>query len=221
MRIEDFVGLEIVSADAMVIGHVEGVGIDINTWTVPALKVGLKRGVEEELGIDKPRFGSTVILVKTEAVDSISDTITLKQELKSIPEIMVEGERELMTAGSVIDTRVIAKGGRQLGYVDNFIFSPEKDWAVSYMVIKLEKSVLGDLGMKKPRLGTPSIKVLSQDIRTIGDMVLLSIDIKELKDYLEKKPRKGKEPAPASEEIIEMPNRLPFEFSDDMDNDEE
>jgi sporulation protein YlmC with PRC-barrel domain len=228
MRIEDFVGLEVLTGDAMVIGHVEGVGIDVATWKIPALKVGLKKGVEDEMGLKKPMFGSTNVCIRADGVDSISDTITLTKELKALPEIiMEEKEEELPTAGSLVSTRVIAKGGRQLGYVDNFIFAPEREWAVTCMVVKLEKSVLADLGMKKPRLGTPSIKILSDDIKTIGDMVLLKIDIKELRDHLEKKPRKktqeefedSEEPPERISSPEDDDDKLPFNVNPGFNND--
>jgi len=223
LKLEDFIGLEIMTADAMVIGDVEGVGVDVKTWKVPALKVGLKKGLEEPLGIKKPRFGSTTIYVKSEGVESISDMITLNRELEKVPEILMQSEKELPTAGSIVNTRVIAKGGRHLGYVDNFIFAPEKEWAITSMVVKLEKAVLNDLGMKKPPLGTPSIKILSEDIKTIGDMVMLNIDIGELRDHLEKKPRKR-----TIEESEEKPpergtssgDQLPFQVNRDFDSDE-
>jgi len=223
LKIEDFIGLEIVTADAMVIGDVEGVGVDVKAWNVPALKIGLKKGQEEPLGIKKPRFGSTTVYVKSDGVDSISDMITLKRELEKVPEILMESDKDLPTAGSIVGTRVIAKGGRQLGYVDNFIFAPEKKWAITCMVVKLEKAVLSDLGMKKPRLGTPSIKILSGDIKTIGDMVMLKINIGELRDHLEKKPRKRKMEEPEEEPIergTSSNDRLPFQVNRDFDSDE-
>ncbi len=223
MKLEDFIGLEIVTADAMVIGDVEGVGVDVKTWKVPALKVGLNKGLEEPLGIKKPRFGSTTVYVKSEGVESISDMITLNRELEKVPEILMQSEKELPTAGSIVNTRVVAKGGRHLGYVDNFIFAPEKEWAITSMVVKLEKAVLSDLDMKKPPLGTPSIKILSEDIKTIGDMVMLNIDIDELRDHLEKKPRKMKIEKPEekpTERGTSSDDQLPFQVNRDFDSDE-
>ena len=141
---------------------------------------------------------------------------------------MMEGEEEIPTAGSVVDTRVIARGGRQLGYVDNFIFVPEKGWAITYMVVKLEKAVLSDLGMKKQRLGAPTIKILTEDIKTIGDMVMLKINIYELKDYLEKKPRKKREepvvvepPKPVEPKPLpKEDDKLPFQVNSDYNNED-
>jgi sporulation protein YlmC with PRC-barrel domain len=228
MKIEDFIGIEVVTSDARVIGNVEGVGVDATSWRVPALKVGLKKGIETDIGIKKPRFGSSSVFMKTEGMESVSDMITLKTNVSNTKEIILEGEKDLPTAGNLIGTRVIARGGRQIGYVDNFIFAPNKEWTISCMMVKLEKAVLTDLGVKKPRIGTPIIKILTDDIKTIGDMVMLKINVKELKDHLDKKPRKKRaeepeEPYTYEPKEVSDSSKLPFEVNDDYNyrNDKE
>jgi sporulation protein YlmC with PRC-barrel domain len=217
MKIEDFIGMEVITGDARVLGNVEGVGIDIQAWKVPALKIGLRKGLEEPIGLKKMRFGSTTIFVNTDGVDSLSDMITLKPDLTATKEVILETENEIPTAGSIVDTRVVARGGRHIGYVDNFVFAPEKDWTITCMMVKLEKAVLSDLGLKKPRLGTQTIKILTEDIKTMGDMVMLKIDMKELKDHLDKKPRKRAiETTEVSSEPMQVEgSKLPFEVNDD------
>jgi len=190
MRIEDFVGLEVISSDARILGSVEGVGIDAINWKVPALKIGLRKGVEELLHRKKPLFGSVIIYLDTKGIDSISDMITLKRPMEETGELIIESETELPTAGGIVSTRVVAKGGRHIGYVENFIFIPEDDWAIRHMVVKLDKAVIDQLGLRKSLVGTPSIKILTQDIKTIGDMVMLKVTVEELKDFLSKKSRR-------------------------------
>jgi len=219
MKIEDFIGLEVLSGDARVIGTVEGVGVDVTSWRVPVLKIGIKKGMEESLGIKKPRFGSTTIYVRTEEIESISDMITLKPELENSKEAIIEGKVDIPTAGSIVGTRVIARGGKQMGFVDNFLFAPKKDWAIACMMVKMEKAVLSELKIKKPRIGTPVIKVLTEDIKTIGDMVMLKIDLQELRDYLDKKPRKKRVEEPKDRPSAS--SGLPPEFRDDQVDEEE
>lgn len=190
LKIEDIVGLEVVSADARLAGVVEGTVLDVTDWSVPALKVGLRKGVEEAIGLKKPLFGSASVYIKTEGVESISDTLTLIKDLKEMSEILLETDADLMTAGNVVGTRVICRKARQIGYVDNFIFEPAKGWSIPYLQVRLDKSVVEDLNQKRSILSTPVIRIQTSDIKTIGDMVMLKIDIDELRDYLEKKPRR-------------------------------
>ena len=214
MKIEDLIGLEVISSDARVVGGIEGVGLDVSTWTVPALKVGLKKGIEETIGVKKPLFGSAILYLKTDAIESISDMITLKQDMDSLSEAIMESETEMPTAGSVVNTRVIAKGGRLVGYLDNFIFNTDDDWTIPNILVRLDKSVIEDLGMKRSAFGSPVIKVLTEDVKTIGDMVILKVTVGELKDYLNKKPRKKME---ESEEEVPTPVT---EFKEDAEEEE-
>lgn len=190
-RIEDIVGLEVVTADGRLVGMVEGTVLDTSNWTVPVLRVGLKKGVEETIGLKKPLFGSASVYIKTEGVDSLLDVLTLTKELKEFKEIVMESETDLTTAGNVVGTRVICKGARQIGYVDNFIFEPNRSWSIPYIQVRLDKSVVEDLNQKRSILSTPIIRIQTSDIKTLGDMVMLKIDIEELRDYLEKKPMKN------------------------------
>ncbi len=54
--LDEMIGLEVISADARVIGTVEGVEIDIKEWTARALHVGLRHGLEELVGKKRHHF---------------------------------------------------------------------------------------------------------------------------------------------------------------------
>ncbi|MCJ7517729.1 MAG: hypothetical protein MUO18_07195, partial [Methanomassiliicoccales archaeon] len=188
LKMEDIVGLEVISADARVMGIVEGIGIDVDEWKIPALRIALKKGVEETIGMKKPLFSSAKLYLKTSGVESISDTITLNPDLRDVKSLAVEQGMVLMTAADVLGKRVICKKARQIGVADNIIFTPDKEWGVHYIEIKLDKTAVDDLNVKKPLLSSPIIRIQTSDVKTIGDMIMLKIDIEELSDFLEKKP---------------------------------
>jgi sporulation protein YlmC with PRC-barrel domain len=188
LKMEDIVGLEVISADARVVGIVEGIGIDVEEWKIPALRIGLKKGVEEAIGVKKPLFSSAKLHLKTDGVESISDTITLTMNLAEVKSLAVEEGMVLMTAADVVGKRVICKKARQIGVADNIIFTPDKEWNVPYIEVKLDKAAVDDLNVKKPLLSSPIVRLQTSDVKTIGDMIMLKIDIDELRDFLEKKP---------------------------------
>jgi sporulation protein YlmC with PRC-barrel domain len=188
LKMEDIVGLEVISADARVVGIVEGIGIDVEEWKIPALRIGLKKGVEEVIGVKKPLFSSAKLHLKTDGVESISDTITLTMNLAEVKSLAVEEGMVLMTAADVVGKRVICKKARQIGVADNIIFTPDKEWNVPYIEVKLDKAAVDDLNVKKPLLSSPIVRLQTSDVKTIGDMIMLKIDIDELRDFLEKKP---------------------------------
>ena len=188
LKMEDIVGREVISADARVGGIVEGIGIDVEEWKIPALRIGLKKGVEEAIGVKKPLFSSAKLHLKTDGVESISDTITLTMNLAEVKSLAVEEGMVLMTAADVVGKRVICKKARQIGVADNIIFTPDKEWNVPYIEVKLDKAAVDDLNVKKPLLSSPIVRLQTSDVKTIGDMIMLKIDIDELRDFLEKKP---------------------------------
>jgi sporulation protein YlmC with PRC-barrel domain len=188
LKMEDIVGLEVISADARVVGIVEGIGIDVEEWKIPALRIGLKKGVEEAIGVKKPLFSSAKLHLKTDGVESISDTITLTMNLAEVKSLAVEEGMVLMTAADVVGKRVICKKARQIGVADNIIFTPDKEWVVPYIEVKLDKTAVDDLNVKKPLLSSPIVRLQTSDVKIIGDMIMLKIDIDELRDFLEKKP---------------------------------
>lgn len=188
LKMEDIVSIEVISADARVAGEVEGMAVDVEDWMIPALRIALKKGVEDTVGVKKPLLGYAKLYIKTDAVDSISDTLTLKANLSDLKEITIEGGSVVTTASDVIGKRVICRRARQIGFAENILFSPDKGWTVPYIEVKLDKSAIDDLNVKKPLLTTPTIRVQTTDIKTIGDMIMLKIDHEELRDFLEKKP---------------------------------
>ncbi|MCQ5376406.1 MAG: PRC-barrel domain-containing protein [Methanomassiliicoccales archaeon] len=190
LKMEDIIGLEIVSSDARIVGMVEGVALDVENWVIPALRIGVKKGLEETIGAKKPLFSTAKILVKTDSVDSVSDTITLKIPLSEVKNAVVEEGAVLMTAADIVGKRVICRKARQIGLAENIIFSPDKEWKVPFIEVRLDKDAIDLLNVKKPLLATPLIKIQTDDIKTIGDMIMLKIDADELRDFLEKKPHK-------------------------------
>jgi sporulation protein YlmC with PRC-barrel domain len=132
-------------------------------------------------------FSSAKIHLKTSGVDSISDTITLIANLDEVKSSSVEGT-VWMTAADILGKRVICRKARQIGVADNLIFTPDREWKVPYIEVKLDKDAVDDLKVRKPLLSSPVVRIQTTDVKTIGDMIMLKIDYEELRDLLEKKP---------------------------------
>lgn len=198
LEMEDIIGLEVVSEDARVVGIVEGVGLDVEEWKIPLLRVALKKGVEDTVRVKKPLFSSAKLHIRTSGVESISDTVTLKVKMSDVRSISVEEGTVFMTAADIIGKMVICRKGRDIGFAHDVIFIPEKDWSVPQIEVKLDKYVLGDLKLKKSLLSSPIIRIQTSDIKTVGDIIMLKIDHEELKDFLEKKTDKKAEQNPGA-----------------------
>jgi sporulation protein YlmC with PRC-barrel domain len=189
VRMEDIMGKEVISTDAIVVGTVEGVSIDPDHWRIPAVRITVTKGLELALDKKKKTLGTSKAFINTGAVNGFTDTITLSVSMTDIKGALVADALWPLNFGNLTGMRVICKKGRQIGYVDNIVFDPKDDWKINYIDVRLDKATRDDLNIKKRMMSNSSgIVVKTSDIRTIGDMVMLNIDIDELKVWLANRP---------------------------------
>jgi sporulation protein YlmC with PRC-barrel domain len=189
VRMEDIMGKEVISTDAIIVGTVEGVNIDPDHWRIPAVRITVTKGLEMALDKKKKTLGSSKAFINTGAVVGFTDTITLAVSMADIKGALVADALWPLNFGNLTGMRVICKKGRQIGYVDNLVFDPKDNWKIDYIDVRLDKATREDLNIKKRMMSNSSgIVVKTSDIRTIGDMVMLNIDIDELKVWLANRP---------------------------------
>lgn len=181
---EELIGLEVVSSDARVVGTVEGVGIDTKEWRIVALRVGLRRGLEEPLGMRRHMFSVEKVLMATEAVDMVSDTVILRAPVSAVSETLREDDGSLIPAGGLMGMRVICRNARSLGTVDNIYVQPEAGWYIPYLQVKLDREAVASLDMQQSFMSAPLAPVRTADIRAMGDMIMLGISMEELRQQM-------------------------------------
>jgi sporulation protein YlmC with PRC-barrel domain len=186
IALEDIIGDEVVSADAKIIGEVEGIAIDINTWRAPVVRIGLNKGVETSVGIKKPMFGAARLYIESLYVEHVSDLVTLSKKLGDLKNFSIDQSQIPLMAGDIVGKRVVCRKGREIGAVESIMFDTKSTWTVPYFKVRLEKAVVEDLKLKKPLLKTPLISIATKDVRTVGDLVMLAIEMDQLKDMLER-----------------------------------
>jgi sporulation protein YlmC with PRC-barrel domain len=82
-------GKKVVSTKGYVIGHVEGIDVDLDSWQVKGLQVGLTDDAATELGFKRPFLSRVVVIIPSSAVGSIENFVTLDkavEDLKSLIE---------------------------------------------------------------------------------------------------------------------------------------
>ncbi len=181
-------GKEVISSDAIIIGTVDGVGVDTDNWKVPAIRISVRKGNEAALGLKKKAIGVRKIFVATPQVSSISDTVTLAVKMDQVKEIVVDDKKVPVTAGALLNKKVVGQDGKQVGFMDNVYFDFSRSWEISKLGIKLDKAAKQTLDLQKGLAPASQITILTKDVRTVGDMVMLRLDLEGLKDYLNKKP---------------------------------
>ena len=82
-------GTTVITANAYVLGEVDGAEVNPDEWKVTHLDVNLTKEATEELGFKKPFLGSLKVCLPVTIIKEFGDVITLKvplQELKNLKE---------------------------------------------------------------------------------------------------------------------------------------
>ncbi|MCX6650534.1 MAG: PRC-barrel domain-containing protein [Methanomassiliicoccales archaeon] len=185
--LEDIVGKEVISADAKIIGKVEGITVDSDTWKVPAIRVIVRKGNEAALNIKKKAIGTQKVHVATPQVSSVTDTVTLAVKMEQVKDVLIEDKKVPLNADKMINKKVVAQDGTQVGYLDNVYFERSKNWEVTKIGIKLDKTAKQTLFIKGGATPSAQITLMTKDVRSVGDMIMLRLDMESIKDYLNKK----------------------------------
>ena len=74
----DLNGKRIVTQDGRVVGEIESLLIDVQTWRVAELSVKVRKEVLEELKLKRPFIGTQIIRIPTEQISGTSDQVVLK-----------------------------------------------------------------------------------------------------------------------------------------------
>lgn len=189
LRLEDIVGLEVLTSDAKVIGNVEGVGVNTEDWHAHTLRIVLRKGMEEALGVKKPMFGAARIALGTHKVLSVRDLVKLGEPLAKLREAVIDAAAVPFTAGDMINRRVVCEKGREIGVTGSLYFDPEGGWRIPYIEVEVYRETFKEMDLKKARLRRREVKVPTSLIHTVGDMVMLNTSEEELGRILEHTPR--------------------------------
>ena len=93
MKVADLVGKQVITSEAEVLGQIEGVDVDISTWTVSNLLVTLLKSNVKKLNFKKPLLGSVTVCLPVSAIKTVGDVVSLTesiQDLKYIPEFKIQ-----------------------------------------------------------------------------------------------------------------------------------
>ena len=148
------------------------------------LRVGLRRGLEEPLGMRRHMFSVEKVMMATGSVDTVSDTVILHAPVSAVSETIREDDGTLIPAGGLMGMRVICRNARSLGTVDNIFIQPEGEWAIPFLQVKLDREAAESLDMQQGFMSTPMTRVRTADIRAMGDMIMLGITLEELRQQM-------------------------------------
>lgn len=188
-RLEELVGLEVLSSDAKVVGSVEGVNVDTDNWRCGALRIIVTKGMEANLGVKKPLFGAARIAFAPEKVETVRDVVKLKEPLAKLAQSVIDPSRLPIGGGHLVYKRVISNNGREIGIIESLYFEPDANWRVSFLEVEVDKEAFQDMKLKKAVFKRRTVKLPTSLVGTVGDLVMLNTSEDELGRILEKSPR--------------------------------
>jgi sporulation protein YlmC with PRC-barrel domain len=84
---------------------------------------------------------------------------------------------------SIERKHVITKDGRNLGDMVGSNIDTSK-WTVTSVIVELHKDMIKPMNVKKPFLGKARIKIRTDQIGVVGDVIQLTMDLDTLKTHL-------------------------------------
>jgi sporulation protein YlmC with PRC-barrel domain len=78
---------KVVTADAFVIGEVEGGNVDAKTWRLVHIHVSLNDDALQQFKLKKPFMGSVLVCIPVEFVEEVGDVITLNKNLNELKDL--------------------------------------------------------------------------------------------------------------------------------------
>lgn len=88
------IGKKVIGAKALVLGEVESVNLDVTTWLVTHLGVGLTEEATRELGFKKPFMSHVEISLPISSIMAVGDVITLDESIKSLKDVVARLNRD-------------------------------------------------------------------------------------------------------------------------------
>jgi sporulation protein YlmC with PRC-barrel domain len=189
LRLEEIIGLEVLSSDAKLVGTVESVGVDTESWHAGALKIIVTKGMEASLGVKKPLFGAARIAFPSDKVESVKDVVKMKEPLAKMVQYAIDSVLLTITAGHLVNKRVISNDGREIGVTESLYLEPDASWRVAFLEVEVAKDALRDMKLKKGTFKKREVKLPTSLVGTVGDLVMLNTSEDELGRILEKSPR--------------------------------
>jgi sporulation protein YlmC with PRC-barrel domain len=77
-------GRTVIDSQGRVLGQVDGLVIDSESWSVRFLRVKLEKDVSDTIGEPRGTFRAAVIDVPAEAVSGVGDTVVLSRPIASL-----------------------------------------------------------------------------------------------------------------------------------------
>lgn len=78
---------------------------------------------------------------------------------------------------------VITKDGRNLGEMVSYNIDTSK-WTVTSLIVELHRDMIKPLNVKKPFMKKATIRIRTDQVDSVGDVIQLGMDLETLRSHL-------------------------------------
>ena len=175
-------GKKVVGTEGYILGEVDGLDIDLNTWQANAFYVSLSDEATAELGLKKQFLRKITVCLPTQIIKAVGDIITLKDPIRSLDDVEKKGI--LAISPKLKDKKVIGAKGYVIGEVEGFDVDIN-NWEVTGLQVGLTDDAAIELGFKTPFLSKVVVIIPSKIVSLVGNFVTLDEDIENLESLVE------------------------------------
>lgn len=175
-------GKRVVGTEGYILGEVDGVDIDLNTWQANAFYVSLSDEAIAELGFKKQFLSKITVCLPTQLVKAVGEVITLKEPIRNLEDIAERGI--LVSSTKLKGKKVVGAKGYVIGQVEGFDLELS-NWQVTGLQVGLTDNAATELGFKRPLLSKVVIIIPSKIVTQVGNFITLDEDIENLESLVE------------------------------------
>ena len=169
---------KVIGSDGFILGEVEGVEVDLNTWQASMLYVRLSDEAAAGLGLKRFFMSKTTICLPIHFVKSVGDVITLNESVVNLEDV---AEKEcIVNPTRLKGKKVIGAKGQNVGEVEALNLEPS-NWQVTGLQVSLTNEAAAALGCNKPFLSKTIIAIPTKIVSSVGNMIILNEDIQDFK----------------------------------------
>jgi len=175
-------GKKVVGTEGYILGEMNDLHVDFNTWQATAFCVILSDESAAELDFKKSFLRKIIVCLPTELIKAVGDVITLTAPVRSVKDI-AEKEMKINTA-KIEGKKVVSEKGYVVGEVEALDVEVS-NWQVTGLQVGLTDEAATELGFKRPVLSKVAVIIPSSAIDEIGNFVTLDKSIENLKSLVE------------------------------------
>ena len=175
-------GKKVVGTEGYILGEVDGIDIDLNTWQANAFFVSLSDEAASELGVKKPFLSKITVCLPTQLVEAVGEVITLKEPIRNLGDIEEKGI--LVSSTKLKGKKVIGAKGYTVGIVEGVDVEPS-NWQITGLQVGLTDDAAKDLGFKRPFLSKVVIIIPTNVVSLIGNFINIDESVEDLESLAE------------------------------------